>query len=114
MAGIQHFRVSRIKYMGGRAWLLICGGACDRDTRPLSCRIFPLEPYVGEDGKVAAIANPRLDVQRMCPLATGEYLSKRFVRRVGKAFDLLSREPKMLEFMRRRSAELDEWRRFIT
>lgn len=108
MKNIQGFNVLMIEYMGERAWLLICDGTCNRATRPLSCRIFPLEPQVDGNGKVTAIPNPRPWVQKMCPLATGEYLDKTFVRRVGEAFDLLSQEPEMFEFMRMRSAELDE------
>lgn len=111
LANVEGFKISRIKYMDGRAWLLICDGTCDRDTRPLSCRIFPLAPHVSEDNKVTAIPDPR--ARRMCPLATGEHLDKRFTKRVGKAFDLLSQEPKMLGFMRRISTELDELQRFF-
>ena len=32
-----------------RAKILICKGTCDRDLRPLSCRIFPIIPLVSGD-----------------------------------------------------------------
>ena len=30
----------------------MCDGTCDRYQRPLACRIFPLTPYLGKDGKI--------------------------------------------------------------
>lgn len=65
----------------------VCGGNCDRDKRPLACRIYPLFPIIykenGED-----IIKVIFDIRANCPLATGEYrFSKKFVtgvRRVGK------------------------------
>lgn len=111
LAGVPSFRLFRIRYMGGRAWHLTCDGTCDRELRPLACRIFPLAPYIDEQGIISAVPDPR--ARRMCPLADGEHLDRRFRRRVAKAFDLLAEEPKILEFMRRLSLELEELRRFF-
>lgn len=32
--------------------IALCKGTCDRYQRPLSCRIFPLTPYLNEQGKI--------------------------------------------------------------
>ena len=50
-----------------RGDLLICSGTCDREDRPLSCRLFPLLPVIGDDGKVRAVTDLRAKV--VCPLA---------------------------------------------
>ena len=65
----------------------VCNGSCDRQKRPLSCRIYPLFPLLkNENGKeyIEVVYDPRAN----CPLCFGEHkLSKRFVKsvkRVGK------------------------------
>lgn len=111
LSNVPNFRMFRIKYMGGRTWLLTCDGTCDRSMRPLSCRIFPLAPHVSVDGTVTAVLDPR--ARRMCPLTSGDFLNKRFVKAVGKAFEVLATEPKMLDFMKRVSDEVEELRKFL-
>ena len=64
--------------------LAVCNGACDRNRRPLSCRIYPLFPLLSEDNEINVIFDLRAD----CPLTSGEYhFERRFikaVKRVGK------------------------------
>lgn len=64
--------------------LAVCNGSCDRNKRPLACRIYPLFPLASEDGEVDVIFDFRAD----CPLSKGEYEFNRSfikaVRRVGK------------------------------
>jgi len=69
----------------------ICGGTCNRDERPLSCRIFPLFPMVIEHprtGRLTVEAMPDPRAFRICPLfregneITPEF--KKTVERVGK------------------------------
>ena len=45
--------------------LLVCNGTCNRDKRPLACRIFPLA-IVKLNGRVQVIADPRSIP--VCPL----------------------------------------------
>lgn len=106
LASVPRFKVTRIRYMDSNAWLLICSGNCDRELRPLSCRIFPLAPHVSPNGTVTAIPDPR--GWRMCPLSGGEYLDRRFVKAVNSVFKHLAQEPRMLDFMRDISDELDD------
>ena len=83
----------------------VCNGTCDRNKRPLSCRIYPLFPiYDGE--KIEA----SFDVRANCPLTSGGFkISRRFdkaVRRVGK-YLLLNDETAAL--LKELSEELDEY-----
>lgn len=74
--------------------LAVCNGTCDRNRRPLSCRIYPLFPVVTDKGNVKVYFDYRAD----CPLSvSNDYeFNKRFlkaVRRVGK-YLLLNEETK--------------------
>lgn len=111
LARTPGFEIGRIEYMGGETWLLCCEGFCNRELRPLACRIFPLAPHVEADGGVTALPDPR--ARRMCPLADGSCLDRRFRNAVGRALAYLGHDPRMLAFMRRLSSELDELRRFF-
>ena len=56
---------SEFEYNGKCAEILICKGHCDRNIRPLSCRIFPIIPYIkGNDFEL--IFDPR--AKSLCPL----------------------------------------------
>ena len=73
--------------------LAVCNGICDRNHRPLSCRIYPLFPVATGEGVVKICFDYRAD----CPLSQKEYkFSKGFikgVKRVGK-YLLLNEETK--------------------
>ena len=78
--------------------LAVCDGACDRNRRPLSCRIYPFFPAsVNEDGEERI--KVYFDYRADCPLCMSdcEYeLNKQFiksVKRVGK-YLLLNDETK--------------------
>lgn len=52
----------------GQAVLMAtCPGECDRAFRPLSCRIFPLTPYLNSKGILEIKMDPR--AKPFCPLA---------------------------------------------
>ncbi len=89
---------------GGR--LAVCSGTCDRRFRPLACRIFPLFPHLGADGRVRAVWDVR--ALRVCPLVQGRYCPDRaFVRAVRKAGRLLAATPEGRQFLQEQAAELD-------
>ena len=52
---------------GSLAPILVCEGPCDRTRRPLGCRIFPLTPVRGKNGKWTVRMDAR--ARAMCPLA---------------------------------------------
>ena len=101
-------------YDGGKEINLItCEGRCDRHLRPLSCRIFPLVPYVKRGGEPEIVIDVR--GKGMCPLATAmkiEDLSPEFVETVTKAMKMCMLVRDTREFLYALSDSLDEYKMF--
>lgn len=80
------------------ARLLICEGVCDRATRPLACRMFPLLPVM-KDNKIAV----RLDRRAwaVCPIMECGVRGMRedFRRAVRAAGEVLYEEPSHRAFL---------------
>ncbi len=78
---------------------LICNGTCDRDKRPLACRIFPLFPYVTEKENGYKI-NVLKDVRALqyCPLNDND-IQPGFYRAVRIAARNLIRDEQSLQFL---------------
>ncbi len=94
--------------------LLTCDGHCDRDKRPFACRVFPLFPYVGEDGRVRAVYDPR--GWRLCPLTQNcarVPLRRDFVRAVRRAGRILMQDAACADFLRAQSREIDDLSRLL-
>lgn len=93
--------------------LVACSGSCNRDDRPLACRIFPFFPYLHGDGHISA----EIDVRglRLCPLVSAcrsvrfDTEFRRAVRRVGR---LLAQDDEIRTFLRQSSEEIDMFRSF--
>ena len=87
----------------------VCNGTCNRNKRPLGCRIYPLFPVIknGEQGEYIEV---EFDSRADCPLTQGEYkITRKFaknVKRVGK-YLLLNKET--AEFYRELSDEVHEY-----
>lgn len=81
--------------------MLVCEGPCDRERRPLACRIFPLTPVRGRDGKWTVRMDAR--ARAMCPLcAYGvKGLDPRFARAVRDALRLIAADPAGEAFLER-------------
>ena len=91
----------------------VCKGRCKRETRPLSCRIYPFAPYLGADGRLNIIADPR--AKYICPLlaeSAQALISRRFLIAVEAAFDDLLYEENMIPMLEAYARMLDEYRRF--
>ncbi len=89
--------------------LAVCAGTCDRDDRPLSCRIFPFFPVVEEDGNVLAAIDAR--AFSVCPLARqaeAVAFDPRFIRRVKIAGRILLNDPEAAAFLREIAEEIKE------
>ena len=83
----------KIKETQSGVKIAVCNGDCDRNKRPLSCRIYPLFPLMTENGKVKTI----IDIRADCPLKNGEHkFNKSFARKVKRAgkYLLLNEETK--------------------
>ncbi len=87
----------------------VCNGKCDRNKRPLACRIYPLFPVVKKD-EAGEYIEVEFDPRADCPLTTGEYeITRQFakgVKRVGK-YLLLNEET--ANFYRELSDEIQEY-----
>ncbi|HPQ47345.1 MAG TPA: hypothetical protein PLP30_08255 [Clostridia bacterium] len=93
--------------------LLVCNGYCNRGIRPLSCRIFPLFPYL-RNGRISVDFDPR--AKGMCPLLFTDidelYILGLFRLKVFKAGTIVSDITELANFLENYSAELDTIARF--
>ena len=88
--------------------LAVCPGVCDREMRPLACRLFPLLPVLREDGvRIAVDARAR----GVCPLARGglNAFSPEFREAVRGAGVRLAEDEEQAAFLRLLTAQQDEW-----
>ena len=79
--------------------LLLCSGVCDRNERPLSCRLFPLLPVIGDDGKVRVVTDLR--AKAVCPLAQQgkSAMDPAFADAVREAGEILAAEDEQAVFL---------------
>ena len=93
-AGLEGYTVTETDH--GK--LLTCSGRCNRQDRPLSCRLFPLLPLLREDGvKVAT----DLQARTVCPLAKQgkDALLPEFVAAVREVGGMLAADDAQREFL---------------
>ncbi len=86
---------------------LTCRGQCPRNQRPLSCRIFPVIPYIGEDQILEFV--PDLRGAAVCPLLFqgDQEIRPEFIDDLYAAFKTLLRDDDVLEFITLLSREND-------
>lgn len=80
--------------------LLVCQGRCERENRPLACRLFPLFLRFREDGSTRVVLDRR--ARALCPL-TGYGLSaldSAFLDAARTAYDLLLADPVCAAYLR--------------
>ncbi|MBQ3087879.1 MAG: hypothetical protein IJC45_11120 [Clostridia bacterium] len=87
---------------------LICSGTCERNQRPLACRIFPLFPYVSKGAGRYKISVLR-DVRAVdyCPLCDLELLPE-FERKIRLATRSLLRDPECAAFLLQLTSEFTD------
>ena len=107
-------------YSGKDGWMIretamgpmvICSGICERDERPLACRMFPLLPVIGEDGEIRAVTDLR--AKAVCPLARQgrSAMDPAFTEAVREAGDLLAADEEQAEFLKSLAEEQEELKR---
>lgn len=99
------FKYGENKYVD----LFTCDGTCERSLRPLSCRIFPLVPYVHRGEKLSIIMDPR--GKGLCPLASAADISdldKDFVKAVKRAMLICMQVRECREFIYALTESIDE------
>ena len=86
--------------------LAVCPGRCERNERPLACRIFPLLPVLREDG-VKAAADQR--ARAVCPLLRQGIrgMNPAFAEAVREAGRILAEDPEQREFLEMLTGEQD-------
>ena len=78
----------------------VCKGKCDRRYRPLACRVYPLTPYITQDGRLCIMEDPR--AKYICPLLLykkSKDIDKLFKRNVYKVFLLLSQDKDIHKYL---------------
>ena len=94
--------------------LAVCNGQCDRETRPLACRIFPFFPTIDEKGRIFVETDDR--ARRLCPLLTHSdeiVFDRRFFKTVKKVGKLLAKDGECRAFLEETTAEIDTYRAFL-
>ena len=93
--------------------MIVCTAMCEREKRPFLCRVFPLCPAIGRDGKWTVRMDAR--ARAMCPLARGGVrgLDPQFVRGCMRAVRILAEEPDGADFLRRWAEIEAEFRKSI-
>ncbi len=91
----------------GAGLLAVCPGTCDRNERPLACRIFPLLPVI-RDGTVKVAADLR--ARAVCPLLRQGIrgMDPAFTEAVREAGRLLAEDPEQRRFLEMLTEEQDE------
>ena len=89
--------------------LLICSGVCNREERPLSCRLFPLLPAL-RNGVVRVEMDER--ARPVCPLVRyGKAgLAEAFVAAVQAVGEGLAQDAQQAAFLMRLTQEQDQLR----
>ena len=93
----------------------VCNSKCDRNFRPLSCRIYPLIPYLDHNNVISIIEDPR--AKYTCPLLFNMdeiKMDKLFIRKVKKIFQLLAQDMEINAYINTLSNVLNEYSRFIS
>ncbi|HEY8420904.1 MAG TPA: hypothetical protein VIL05_04080 [Thermoclostridium sp.] len=89
--------------------LLVCKGTCPREERPLSCRIFPVIPYLNEHNMVDFRLDPRSFP--ICPVSAKPEehpLESKFINSLYRAFPLLLDDDRVVEFIKLLSGIYDD------
>ncbi len=81
--------------------MLLCDGPCQRELRPYLCRVFPLCPVKGKDGRWTVRMDAR--ARSACPLTRSglRALDPEFVRRAAHSASLIASDPEGEAFLTR-------------
>ena len=85
---------------GEQVKLFVCAGRCERENRPLACRLFPLMAYTRKDGTLGVRTDAR--GRAVCPLCHGpaSALSRDFREKALAVYALLMQDPEQAAFLK--------------
>lgn len=109
----QDYKFSKVELDGfGEVYLIMCSGICNRDYRPLSCRIFPLTLSFNK-GDISVKLDAR--GRHVCKLAHKSILSldKEFLRAVKKVLIMLYRDDNISKYLDAISKIEDKYTKII-
>ena len=88
--------------------MIVCPGTCTREERPLSCRLFPLLPLIGDNGTIRVVMDER--ARAVCPLARQgkSAMDPAFIEAVREAGEILARSDEQAVFLDLLADEQDE------
>ena len=97
-----------------RGDLIFCSGTCNREERPLSCRLFPLLPLIGDNREIRVVTDLR--ARAVCPLARQgkSAMDPAFIETVRQAGEILAaadEQAVFLDMLEEEQEELKELRR---
>jgi len=118
--GVFLFPGEEIMFEGKSSWspiiqvegrqALNCEGVCERNERPLFCRIFPLFPYISTEDTVEIIFYSPMSY--LCPLIKLKdfsILAEDFLDEMEDIADSLIAQPECLSFLKQISREIDQF-----
>ena len=94
--------------------LAVCNGNCNRNQRPLACRIFPFFPTVDDKNRVFVELDYR--AANLCPMIEHwEEIAfdKRFLKAVKKVGKILVKDNDCATFLRDTTDEIDTYYAFL-
>lgn len=94
---------------GYESFSVCCKGPCNRDERPLSCRIFPYFIYADEkSGKLSAA--PDIRALGYCPLVSKKYeFDRKFLRALRISSLKLSENAEIVDFLQKITKKLTDF-----
>lgn len=103
-----------VKELESGVRLAVCSGKCNREKRPLACRIFPFFPTIDERGRIFVEADMR--GARLCPLITHAdeiIFDKRFFKALKKVGKILAKDEECRKFLSDSTEEIDTYNAFL-
>lgn len=94
--------------------LAVCNGCCDRNKRPLACRIFPFFPTIDDKGKIYVELDYR--ATRLCPMiehCDELLLDPKFLKAIKKVGNILKRDDVCRAFLESSTKEIDTYKEFF-
>ena len=93
-----------------RGDLVVCPGVCARNDRPLSCRLFPLLPLIGDGGEIRVVTDLR--AKAVCPLARQgkSAMDPAFIDAVREAGEILAQSDEQAVFLDMLAEEQEQLR----